>query len=132
MNDLINYYRHDGKRWWSKDAAGKWWHSPANSIARALRVDHNVCQHDMRAVLQNLKTMSQSVMDPAWREEVAWLVWTKNCRLRLTLGKIEFFDLRSGRLTRSMPVAAFNRLLRERFPLRKPVVNDCLFAQVFP
>jgi hypothetical protein len=125
IRELLQKYRYDGKRFWFKDARGRWGTSSAKDIKLSLAVGRNIPMKQAATLRDSLKAASKTVHDPEWLEEVRWLDFIKGRQLCVGLfGTIEFCDRSSNRSTRSMKIADFNKKLRNEFPSKGQVPED--------
>jgi len=124
INELLQKYRYDGKRFWFRDAKGHWYTSSASSIKLFLAVERNIPKTQAARLRDSLKAASRTVNDPEWDEEVRWLDFTKSRQLYVGFGTIEFCDRYSGESKRSMKLPEFNKKLRKEFPSKGQVPED--------
>jgi len=132
MNELLEKFRFDGKRYWMKSRDGRWLTFPTDSINNAIAIELDVSTKEARKLRESVKSDSKDIDDPAWREEVAWLDFTKGRNLYLVGDKVEFCNRQSGNSTRSMKIADFNRVLQQRFPSKVQAPDEGGFGLLLP
>jgi len=124
MSDLLRKYRHDGKRYWLKDARGIWCPISAGSMTLQLTVNLKIPEKQAVPVRKSLKVASNKANDPEWAEQVRWRNFTEGRELYVFLGKVAFCDPSSGWSKRSMKIRAFNKKLRRDFPSKPQIPED--------
>jgi hypothetical protein len=123
MNNVLQQYRYDGKRYWFRDPKGVWHTASPGSMTMFLMVDLNVSRREAIRVRDSLKTASKEINDPEWAEQSRWLDFTRGSQLYVFLDKVHFCDPYSGRCKRSMKIRDFNKKLRKDFPNKGQVAD---------
>ena len=123
LENLLQKYRHDGKRFWIKHSRGRWGQTLATSILQSLVCEHAVTVKEARQLRAALKTASKTIQDDAWWEQVRWRDFTKGCQLFVSGDKVWFQNPCKRVSKRSMTIFTFNEKLRRDFPNRRQIAE---------
>lgn len=123
MNKLLQVCRYDGNRFWMKAEDGSWWSWSQHDTFLWMVIDRDVSRIMAKEIVTKVKVNSVGIVDPEWREVVAWRKYAGGRTFYAVFDEIHICDPTHKRRMQVMSLKAFNRLLRDRFPRKSQVLD---------